>query len=142
MIGVSLKISDGPCPEEVRGAALASLRAHTLKAYGSLTEEKPFSILAFLEERLVGGLIGKIFWNWLYADIVWVEEEFRRRGVGSEIMRAAEARARQMNLSGIYLWTASWQAPLFYEKLGYTQFTEFRDFPPGHIRFGFRKYLG
>jgi hypothetical protein len=46
-----------------------------------------------------------------------------------------------MGLTGIYLWTQSWQAGGFYAKLGYEQFTEFADFPPGHSRLGFRKYL-
>ncbi len=57
------------------------------------------------------------------------------------VMLAAEEQARNMKLTGIYLWTESWQAPGFYKKLGYSQFVEFRNFPPGHSRLGFCKYL-
>lgn len=56
-------------------------------------------------------------------------------------MNAAELRASERKLTGIYFWTESWQAPRFYAKLGYEQFVEFKNCPPGHSRLGFRKYL-
>jgi GNAT superfamily N-acetyltransferase len=73
--------------------------------------------------------------------MVWVEEEFRSRDIGTSVMKAAEEWARNKKLTGIYLWTQSWQAPLFYQKLGYECFAELRDLPLGHSRIGFRKYL-
>ena len=127
--------------KEATEAALVVLRSHAVKSGGVVADEAPFSILAHVEQRMVGGLIGKVFWNWLYADLVWVEEDFRRQGIGTDVMRQAELRAMEMSLTGIYLWTETWQAPGFYSKLGYTQYVEFRDFPPGYSRLGFRKYL-
>jgi len=141
MAGVSIRVSNDAYPKEVTEIALACLREHTAISNGVLTEDKPFSSLAFMENRLIGGLIGKVFWNWLYADLVWMEEEFRGQGIGTTVMKSAEERAVSMNLTGIYLWTATWQAPTFYRKLGYTQFVEFKNFPPGHNRLGFLKYL-
>ena len=141
MEGISIRASDDACEKGVIERAVTSLRTHAERSNGVAADDRPFSVLAFMEERLVGGLIGKVFWNWLYADLVWVEEEFRGRGIGSSVMRAGEDRARNMKLTGIYLWTETWQAPVFYEKLGYIQFVEFKDFPPGHDRLGFRKYL-
>jgi ribosomal protein S18 acetylase RimI-like enzyme len=141
MVELSIRTSDEECGKEIVGTALASLRKHTALSNGVLTKDEPFSVLAYADERLVGGLIGKVFWNWLYADLVWVDEEFRGRGIGSQVMKAAEVRALKMKLTGIYLWTATWQAPIFYKKLGYTQFVEFKNFPPGHNRLGFLKYL-
>jgi GNAT superfamily N-acetyltransferase len=141
MVGLSIRNSDDTCAKEVIQAALASLRKHSAVSNGVLTEDKPFSVLAYIEERLVGGLIGKVFWNWLYADLVWVEEEFRSQGIGTRVMRAAEDRALKMKLTGIYLWTETWQAPPFYTRLGYTQFVEIKNFPPGHSRLGFLKYF-
>ena len=141
MAGLSIRTSNDISTKDVTEAALAALKKHTIMSNGVVAEDKPFSVLAFMEERLVGGLIGKVFWNWLYADLVWVEEEFRGRGIGKNVMRAAEEQASKMRLTGIYLWTETWQAPSFYSKLGYTQFVEFKNFPPGHSRLGFSKYL-
>jgi GNAT superfamily N-acetyltransferase len=140
MVNVALTIQDAVQKESV-DAALAALRNHAAKSGGVVTQDRPFSVLARVEERIVGGLIGKIFWNWLYADLVWVEEDLRGQDIGTLVMRRAEESALEMKLTGIYLWTETWQAPVFYAKLGYTQYVEFRDFPPGHSRLGFLKYL-
>ncbi len=40
------------------------------------------------------------------------------------MLRKAEQAARDCGLSGIYLWTQSWQAPDFHPKLGFEQFAE------------------
>jgi GNAT superfamily N-acetyltransferase len=141
MVGLSIRTSEDSYTKEVKETAIACLRRHAARSNGVLTEDKPFSVLAFMEERLVGGLIGNVFWNWLYADLVWVEEEFRGRGIGTDVMVTAEEQACKMKLTGIYLWTETWQAPSFYTKLGYAQFVEFKNFPPGHNRLGFCKYL-
>ncbi len=142
MGGVSINVSDDACADEAKQGALASLREHTEASVGPLTVEgDPLTVLAFIGKELVGGLVGKTFYNWLYVDLVWVQEECRRSGIGSRVMKAAERRARERKLNGIYLWTESWQAPLFYTKLGYTQFVEFKNCPPGHSRIGFCKYL-
>ncbi|HUB13885.1 MAG TPA: GNAT family N-acetyltransferase [Acetobacteraceae bacterium] len=93
------------------------------------------------DDRVVGGLIGKIFFNWLDAELVWVEQPLHHCGIGTAVMLEAERAARNSALTGIWLWTQSWQAAEFYGKLGYQQFAEFNDFPPGHRRLGFRKYL-
>ena len=137
---LSMVVSDDAAPG-AQETAIACLRTHAAKVGGVVSEMKPFSVLASADGTLVAGVIGKVFWNWFYADLVWVAEEFRGQGIGTRVMRAAEERARQMKLTGIYLWTQTWQAPGFYKKLGYTQFVEFQDFPPGHSRLGFRKYL-
>lgn len=141
MLDLSIRTSEESCPDEIRDRAIKVLRKHAASSNGVVAEDKPFTVLAHAGDRLVGGLIGKVFWNWLYADLVWVEEGFRSQGIGSRVMKTAEERARQLNVSGIYLWTETWQAPVFYKKLGYQQFVEFKNFPPGHSRFGFLKYL-
>jgi GNAT superfamily N-acetyltransferase len=104
-------------------------------------DDEPFSVLAISQNEVVGGLIGKVFFNWLDAELIWVEKSFRGCGIGGRVLQIAEQAGRGRNLTGIYLWTQSWQAPDFYRKLGSEQFADFHDFPPGHRRLGFRKYL-
>jgi GNAT superfamily N-acetyltransferase len=113
MTGISLRISEDATPREATEAALTCVRKHATERAGILKEETPFSVFATCEEKIIGGLIGKVFCNWLYADLVWVEEEFRGQDVGTRVMEAAEERAKGMKLTGIYLWTQTWQAPLF-----------------------------
>ncbi|MDJ0910204.1 MAG: GNAT family N-acetyltransferase [Woeseiaceae bacterium] len=86
-------------------------------------------------------LTADILWDWLYVDELWVAAELRGKGVGRELMQRAEELGRSSGLQGIWLWTQSWQAEGFYERLGYVEFTRFEDFPKGHSRIGFRKAL-
>ncbi len=92
-------------------------------------------------DKATGHLMGKVFWNWMYVDMLWVEIPFQKSGIGTQLMARAEDIARERKLTGIYCWTQSWQAPGFYRKLGFEECVRFDDFPPGHTRFGFRKYL-
>lgn len=91
--------------------------------------------------ELIGVLTAEILWDWIYIDELWVDESCRGEGIGRQLMVQAEEFASSHCLSGIWLWTQSWQAPKFYEQLGYKAFTRFDDFPKGHSRIGYRKKL-
>jgi len=57
-------------------------------------------------------------------------------------MVGAEAAARAQGCRGAYLDAFTFQAPKFYERLGYQEFGRLDDFPPGHARIWFTKALG
>ena len=92
-------------------------------------------------EHLTGVLTADILWDWMYIDELWVDKNHRGEGIGKELMGKAEEYAVSQSLTGLWLWTQSWQAPKFYEQLGYEEFTRFTDFPKGHYRIGFRKQI-
>ena len=72
--------------------------------------------------------------EWLFVNWLWVAAPYRRTGEGSRLLREAEADARQEGCRGVYLDTFSFQAPKFYEKLGFREFGRIADFPVGHSR--------
>jgi len=132
--------------DSIDGAALEALKL----GLDQDAEEKnapayldvPLSVLAHDEAGiLIGGLTGKTFWNWLYIDILWVKKEARGKDIGGDMVRKAEAIALKRGCHSSYLWTESFQAPAFYQKLGYQKFVVKEDFPVGHQRIGFRKRL-
>ena len=92
-------------------------------------------------EQLIGILTGDVLWDWIYVDELWVDHKYRCRGIGKQLMKKAEKYAISQKITGLWLWTQSWQAPKFYEQLGYKEFTRFDDFPKNHYRIGFRKQL-
>jgi hypothetical protein len=57
-----------------------------------------------------------------------------RSGYWLELMTMAEDLAREKRCMGIWLDTFDFQAPEFYKKLGFSQFGEIVDYPPGHSR--------
>ncbi|MGF1727645.1 GNAT family N-acetyltransferase [Photobacterium nomapromontoriensis] len=91
--------------------------------------------------NLIAALTADILWGWLYIDELWVDERCRGTGLGKQLMERAEEYAKTQALSGLWLWTQSWQAPVFYQRLGFEEFTCFENFPAGHNRIGLRKYL-
>lgn len=56
-------------------------------------------------------------------------------------MGMAEAIAHDKGCVGVWLDTFSFQAPDFYQKLGYSVFGELKDYPPGYSRFFLQKRL-
>ncbi len=93
------------------------------------------------QEEMLGVLTADVLWDWLYVDELWVAPETRGTGLGRALMERVEEYAISRRLEGIWLWTQSWQAAEFYEKLNYEEFTRFENFPRGHTRIGYRKYL-
>lgn len=91
---------------------------------------------------LVGGVAGNYgSFGWMYVDSLWVSEELRGQGYGTSLMEAIEAEAVRHGCANIYVNTFSFEAPVFYERLGYSVFAELEDFPVGHSRLFLRKAL-
>jgi GNAT superfamily N-acetyltransferase len=102
----------------------------------------PLSVLARdAKGELIGGLTGNTCWDWLYIDVLWIKKEARTQGLGSGLVKKAEALALERGCHSSYLWTESFEAPDFYPKLGYQKFAMNEDFPTGHRRTGFMKRL-
>ena len=88
-----------------------------------------------------GGLTARIGYGWMFVELLFVPDRLRGQGVGRELMQQAEVVAREKGCLGIHLDTFTFQAPGFYQKLGYEVVGEIPDCPPGHSRFFFHKRL-
>ena len=93
------------------------------------------------EGRLIGGLLGEWRSYWLHIDILVVTDGYRRCGLGSALMADAEKAARDRGYRGLFLDTFEFQAPQFYEKLGFTRFGSIQNFSDGHDRHFYEKRL-
>ncbi len=93
------------------------------------------------EQNLIGAATADLLWDWIYLDELWVDKTQRGQGLGLQLMSQVEDYASSQHLTGIWLWTQSWQAAEFYKRLDYEEFARFPDFPAGHFRLGFRKLL-
>ena len=105
------------------------------------SNEKPVRFVARDEAGVVGGLFGHTKWSWLYVAKLWVHERGRGRGIGTQLLRAAEELARSRGCTHASLDTFEYQARPFYEKLGYELFGTLDGYPPGYRQFYLRKRL-
>ena len=90
---------------------------------------------------IAGCLAGNTPWDVGYIDEMWVDENFRRQGLGSALMLEVERVLRENGCYLILLDTFDWQARGFYEKLGYTVCATLEDCPVGHRRFYMQKRI-
>ena len=97
---------------------------------------KEFTLFARSETGdFVGGLVGWTHWNHFFVCALFVDERARREGIGRELMKRVEELALEQGCDAIYLDTFDFQAPGFYEKLGFKLFGTLPDYPTGHQRF-------
>lgn len=101
-----------------------------------------FGILAKEEEEIKAGLLGQVYYRGMHVDLLWVDESLRKTGVGSSLLKKAEELAHESSCTLIYLDTFSFQAPKFYEKLGFEIFGKIENFPDTYTRYFLVKRLG
>jgi GNAT superfamily N-acetyltransferase len=79
-----------------------------------------------------GGVQGEVEWGWLYVDLLWVDQTWRGRGYGRQLMHAIEQKAYQMGCERSWLATTSFQSLPFYYHYGYRLVGKIEDRPPGY----------
>jgi GNAT superfamily N-acetyltransferase len=84
--------------------------------------------------HVIAALSGHTWGGCADVALLWVRDDQRGKGIGAALMRAAEAEAARRGCALVTLSTHSFQAPLFYEKLGYQQVGEIADYPKGHAK--------
>ncbi len=89
----------------------------------------------------VGGVTAIFAREWVFVALLAVTEQGRGKSIGRDLMGALEDRARAEGKIGVWLDTYSFQAPDFYESLGYTRCGTIPDYPPGHARHFYAKRL-
>lgn len=82
----------------------------------------------------LGGAWCVIYYDWMHVDLLHLPEMLRGKRIGTRVMRAAEREAARRGCRGVWLDTASFQAPGFYDKLGYSRIGSIVDYVPGHDR--------
>ena len=133
--------------EALTGALIGYNRAHSpLWEQNHDAQFQPLPLQFFALDSggtLLGGLTGRThsLRAWLEISILWVEEAHRGRGLGRELVERAEEESRRRGCLYARLSTSTFQAPGFYEKLGYILYGRLEDCPPGETALYYRKNL-
>ncbi len=90
---------------------------------GDLILSKNFGLFIRSEKGVLGGLWGYVNehakYPYAYVDRFFVDSSIRGTGLGKELMNLFECYAKSRDISIFTLVTRDFQAPKFYEKLGY-----------------------
>jgi len=90
---------------------------------------------------IVGGVTGEAWADWLFIQLLWLDEAHRGQDLASRAMDAVEDEARAFGAKHAYLDTFSFQARPFYEKRGYRVFGTLENYPDAHSRYWMTKSL-
>ena len=91
---------------------------------------------------IIAGCIDKMYcWNIVYVDILWVDEQYRKHGLGTQLLNEIEKIAIEEKCRLIHLDTFDFQAKDFYIKQGYEVFGVLEDCPAKHCRYYLKKKL-
>ena len=137
--GCRMTIEDKPAPAD-RARLDRELGKHNRPFLRNPDWQRLGVFIHDADDDIAAGLHGHTYGDWLFVEDLWVRAELRGRGVGRELLAAAEQRARERGCHSAWLDTWSFQAPWFYPKLGYTVFGTL-DYPPGQKRFFLQKRL-
>jgi GNAT superfamily N-acetyltransferase len=127
--------------DDVLQALMAGMKAFNGAAVPELNAHKIVAAIRDDAGRIVGGVIGRLAGDSVYMEVVWTDASVRGTGQGRAMMLLAEAEAKRLGAREAWLYTMSFQAKPFYEKLGYAQFGELDWLDGRHKRHFMRKDL-
>jgi GNAT superfamily N-acetyltransferase len=137
---MKVALEDDPDDEVLRGL-MDGMRAFNAAAVPGIRPQKIVAAVRDDDGALRGGVIGRLAGDSVYMEVVWNDDSARGRGLGRDMMKLVEGRARELGAREAWLYTMSFQARPFYEKLGYSQFAELPWLGGRHARHFMRKDL-
>lgn len=97
------------------------------------------------------GIVAETVGNWMYIQMLWVDESLRGKDVGTQLITEAEEEAKARGCRYSLVDTFSFQARPFYERMGYHMQMALEDYiadsrapddaPSTHTRFFLTKSL-
>jgi GNAT superfamily N-acetyltransferase len=139
---VLMELSDAPEPEAERIIG-DGLNAFNDEIVG-YADRRALNVLVKDPETsaIIGGIHGRTSLGLLFVDLVYLPERLRGSQVGTRMMRLAEEEARRRGCKAGVLLTISFQAPDFYQRLGWHRFGQIGCDPLGTSRIFLTKPFG
>jgi len=95
-----------------------------------VAESEPLNLYVEDEHgELMAGLVAETFGNWLEIEYLFVKDDLRGQGIGSQLLQRAESEAKKRNCRFAFVNTYQFQAPGFYQKQGYKEVFTLKDYP-------------
>lgn len=89
------------------------------KKYDITVDYRDFCYVAKDDDKLMGIIVGHSYYKEVHITDLIVMEEYRSKGVGSELVRKVEEEVKNLGFENINLTTYAFQAPEFYMKMGF-----------------------
>ncbi len=139
-LGITVSQLEGENSELV-DALVDGVRQYNFDKMGKETSA-PLTVLAHDKTgKLIGGVYGRTIYKNFLIHVVWVDESVRGTGLGRDLMLEAERVAISRGCQQAQVDTLDFQAPDFYQKLGFSLAGEIPAFDASPARyFLFKRY--
>ena len=121
---------------------------HTVENGAQVQSHQRFTFAAQDCDKFVGCVSGIAHKNgdwfngWCYITDLFLEKEYRKQGLGAQLLQTLEKTLSEHGIYNIFTWTAGYEAPGFYKKQGYTVFAELENwYSTGYSQIGLRKIM-
>ena len=107
-----------------------------------VAESEPLNL--YVEDEygeIMAGLVAETFGNWLEIEYLFVKDDLRGQGIGSQLLQRAESEAKNRNCRYVFVNTYQFQAPAFYQKHDYQEVFTLKDYPCTGQRHYYQKEL-
>lgn len=71
------------------------------------------------DDNIVGGILTSTLYWTQYLEVLWVDDKYRGLGYGRDLVLEANRLAKKQGCISSHTYTFSWQAPDFYQAVGY-----------------------
>ena len=114
-----ITISKEPATPDVTERLTQRITDHSLQKIGIAGKSDPVAFIAKDGDTFVGGITVEVFYGQLHIILLFVEEAYRKYGVGKNLMEKALNFGREMKCRQVFVETMSFQALGFYQKMGF-----------------------
>lgn len=135
-----IEVRTGDAPE-IEAALAKRIYEYNAAATGYYDGESFTAVCRSESGELEAGISGYTWGGCCYVAYLWVADELRGKGIGTDLLDAVERYARGRGCLVAFVSTHSFQAPAFYARGGYEEVARVNDHPVGHASLFYAKRL-
>ena len=105
--------------EDLKKQIYEGFSRHAIAMTGHDEKFDPVAFIANDKECFAGAIVAELFWGALHIKYIYVEDEYRGKGIGSQLMEYALKYGRDKKCPFAFVETMSFQALDFYRKVGF-----------------------
>jgi ribosomal protein S18 acetylase RimI-like enzyme len=114
-----IKIVQEKLSEELKQKVCQGFDEHAIQETGLNEFGDYFAFIAKKNNDILGLVSYRPFWGAMHIKYMWIAEKHRKKGIGTKLMNKALKFGSEEGFRYVFLETMSFQAPLFYQKLGF-----------------------